>query len=408
MILIPIGTDAPLKRRPVVNYAIIAINVAAYLLFNVLAQRFRLSELIALKRDMMLWPGSPTIWQFLTYQFLHADILHLLGNMWFLWLFGNPTNSKMGDLPYLLFYLAGGVFAGFGFALTETELPCLGASGSIAAVTTAYLVFFPRSVVRMFYWIFWFIGDFHVGSMPLIIGKMILWDNIVAMRLQSGGLVTVAYEAHLAGYAFGFLGGLLLLLIHAIERDPFDILSLWSRWRRRRQFAAAVAEGRAGSPYDLPAGQHEQVPLPVARPATGSVEHRALEIKGAISKAIDRFDLPEAARLYKQLLELDPQQILPRGQQLDVANQLTSQGEYALAVEAYEKFLQRYPGGDEATQVRFLLGVICARHLGDYEKAEQYLVACQQSLRDEKQIAQCKYWLEVVRRSRTDRQGEAQ
>ena len=213
MILIPIGTDAPLRRRPVVNYAIIAINVAAYLLFNVLAQRFRLSELIALKRDMMLWPGSPTIWQFLTYQFLHADILHLLGNMWFLWLFGDPTNSKMGDLPYLLFYLAGGVFAGFGFALTETELPCLGASGSIAAVTTAYLVFFPRSVVRMFYWIFWFIGDFHVGSMPLIIGKMILWDNIVAMRLQSGGLVTVAYEAHLAGYAFGFLGGLLLLLI---------------------------------------------------------------------------------------------------------------------------------------------------------------------------------------------------
>ena len=78
------------------------------------------------------------MYQFFTYQFLHADVGHLFGNLLFLWVFGNSVNGKMGNWPYLLFYLAGGVCAAWGWAaLNPGPLHLVGASGAIAAVTTA-------------------------------------------------------------------------------------------------------------------------------------------------------------------------------------------------------------------------------------------------------------------------------
>lgn len=402
MILLPIGTDAPLKTKPTVNYVLIAVNVAFFGLFNLLAQMQGGQELARIREGMILYPGTPDLYQFITYQFLHAGWAHLLGNMWFLYLFGNAVNAKMGNIPYLFFYLAGGIFAGIGFSLTEMQNPVLGASGAIAAVTTAYLVLFPRSTVRLFYWVFVFIGDIEVGSMPLILGKMIVWDNIITADLMASPGVErqVAYEAHLSGYAFGFIAALLMLLVRALPRDAFDIVSLWNRWRRRREFATIYGGGSAGVGPVLarPAGE---LPGLSSTEGTASIaaspRSPADEVRAQMSQAIDRFDLATATKRYRELIQLDPQQVLSRSNQLDIANQLTAEGDYPLAVEAYEKFLKNYPNGTTSQHVRFLLGVIYARHLRDYPKAIECLEACRPGLTDANMVKQCEYWLQVAK-----------
>ncbi len=253
MFLLPIGNNAPMRERPTVNYVLIAINAVFFALFYVLAHMPGGQELAQIRDGMILYPQSPYLFQFITYQFLHAGWAHIIGNMWFLYLFGNAVNSKMGNAPYLFFYLAGGVFAGIGFALTGTQNPVLGASGSIAAVTTAYLVLFPRTTVRLFYWFLVFMGDLEVGSMLLIVGKMIVWDNIITADLLTspGADRAIAYEAHLSGYAFGFVATLLMMLVGALPRDTFDIVALWNRWKRRREFAGIYSDSPLGRPLTV-------------------------------------------------------------------------------------------------------------------------------------------------------------
>jgi membrane associated rhomboid family serine protease len=402
-VVLPIGTDAPLQSKPTVNYVLIALNIGIFGLFNILGKMPGGAELLQIHQHMILYPATPDLYQFVTYQFLHAGWAHILGNMWFLWLFGNAVNSKMGNVPYLFFYLAGGVFAGIGFSLTEMQNPVLGASGAIAAVTTAYLVLFPRSTVRLFYWFFVFIGDIQVGSILLIVGKMIVWDNIITADLLpgTGAERQIAYEAHLSGYAFGFVAALLMLLVKALPRDPFDIVSLWNRWKRRREFAGIYGPGApaiAQTPVARPVQQSQDWLSEETVPPISDDPHDGRKnLRTRIAREIDKFDLAAATKTYRELIQLDPKQVLVRSNQLDVANQLTAEGDYPLATEAYEKFLNRYPNGATVQHVRFLLGVIYARHLRNYPKAIECLETCHRDLTNANMVKQCDYWLAVAR-----------
>ena len=111
----------------------------------------------------MLHPATPELWQFVSYAFLHGGIAHLGGNMLFLFIFGNNVNDKLGGVGYLCFYLAGAVFSGIGHSMVSAT-PILGASGAVAAVTGAYLVLFPRSMVRVFYWLLIFIDTVDIDT----------------------------------------------------------------------------------------------------------------------------------------------------------------------------------------------------------------------------------------------------
>src|SRR5690349_5453445 len=141
----PLRTDSPLRTTPWMNWGLIVANVLVFLL----EQRFP-----SLARTWHLNPRSPSLPSYFTYAFLHADALHLAGNMLFLYIFGNNVNDKMGHIGYLGFYLAGGVFAGVGHAATGPSLGVIGASGAVAAVTGAYMVLLPRSHVSVLYWFF--------------------------------------------------------------------------------------------------------------------------------------------------------------------------------------------------------------------------------------------------------------
>ncbi|MAX23203.1 MAG: rhomboid family intramembrane serine protease, partial [Phycisphaeraceae bacterium] len=144
MLLIPLHTDRRLTSLPLVNVSLIAANLIIFAI-----QHGTNTELA---RTLLLNPLDPSLFQFVTYQFLHQDIYHIGGNMIFLWTFGNNVEDRLGKIGYLFFYLAGGIIAGLGHCLGEVS-PVLGASGSVAAVTGAFLVLFPNTRTTIFYWI---------------------------------------------------------------------------------------------------------------------------------------------------------------------------------------------------------------------------------------------------------------
>src|SRR5690242_13116439 len=138
----PIRTDSPLRRTPWMNWLLIAANILVYIAQSHGGRR-------GWDRAYYLNPADLSILGYFTYQFMHGSWAHVLGNMLFLYIFGNNVNDKMGSFGYLAFYLAGGVAAGIGHVMTAT-VPILGASGAVAAVTGAYLVLFPRSHITIF------------------------------------------------------------------------------------------------------------------------------------------------------------------------------------------------------------------------------------------------------------------
>jgi len=199
--LIPLG-DA--SRRPrgfaIVTTLIILVNAYVFLLELSGGDRFvRAWSAIPLR----ITHGHHTI-TLITSMFMHASWMHIIGNMVFLWAFGPAIEDAMGRLRYLVFYLAGGIIAMMAQVLADplSTIPCLGASGAIAAVMGAFIVTFPRDRIRalMFFLIF-----FRVTYIPavILIGFWFLMQvlNFGAIAdVRTGG---VAYIAHIAGFIFG-------------------------------------------------------------------------------------------------------------------------------------------------------------------------------------------------------------
>jgi membrane associated rhomboid family serine protease len=361
MLLLPIGTDVRPRRPPLGNWALIAANIAMFVLTDMLmgAAGERLKNIYALDA------ARPELWQYLTYQFMHGDVAHLLGNMLFLWIFGDAVCDRMGSVCYLIFYLAGGVFAGVVFA-GSADNPMIGASGAIAGVTTAFLVLFPRVHVTMLFWLFLFLTTFQIPAMILIVFKIILWDNVLAPAMDRGLTSNVAYSAHLGGYAFGFLVALLMLVVRALPRNQFDALALWGRWRRRSGYVDGIPRGGPGARLiDV----REMASRPLEALQLTPIEALREQI---VERITDR-DMAEAARLHGELLTLDPAQVLPRNAQLELANFLAHQQRHDAAAAAYEGFLAAYPAAPDAHQVRLLLGLIYNRYLRAPERAVAHL-----------------------------------
>lgn len=387
LMFFPIRTDRRLTSTPWVNYALIGLNLVIFALTmnqvaaaDAISQRLYLEQisnapnLLAIARlkeqldqvpvlHYYLRPGETQLFQFISYGFLHANLMHLVGNMIFLFIFGNGVEDRLGKIGYLFFYLAGGVLAGLGHIATSGA-PVLGASGAVAAVTGAYLALFPLSNVTIIYW-FFFIGAFEVSSMLLILFRVA--QDVVFQVL---GIGNVAYMAHLAGYGFGFAVGMGLLLGRLLPREPYDMLALIQQKRRREQFRR-LTRGGSYQPWD-----HAKAGAPASRTGAEPVtpEQTALmERRGRISAAINNHDLPTAARRYVELIEDHPDQVMAQQTQLDLANQLMADGWYDRAAAAYELFLKAYPTYTQRQQVQLILGLIHARYLEQPDRAKTLL-----------------------------------
>jgi membrane associated rhomboid family serine protease len=209
--MIPLKDDNPTRTFPIINYALIAANVAVFLYQITLPpnayKAFLMANAMIPMRIPQFLAGSVgfkmAFYPMLTSMFLHGGLMHLLGNMLFLYIFGDNVEDYVGHLPYLLFYLVCGIGSGLIHSLfnLHSSLPALGASGAISGVMGAYAVLFPRARVLMLFFVFlvpvpayfvlgyWFLLQFLSG-----IGEF--------GAAAAGG---VAWWAHIGGFLMGLV-----------------------------------------------------------------------------------------------------------------------------------------------------------------------------------------------------------
>ena len=206
--LFPIGDDNSSRRTmPVVTYALIALNALVFFLELNQGESF-VRHWAVVPRQLVANPSAeiPTIF---TSMFMHAGWMHLLGNMLFLWIFGDNVEERLGRARFLIFYLACGIAATLAQVAVsaESRIPNLGASGAIAGVLAGYLVLFPKGRVRV-------LVGVGVASLPalLVIGLWIVLQIIsgIASFTQSAQTGGIAYMAHIGGFVAGLALAFLL------------------------------------------------------------------------------------------------------------------------------------------------------------------------------------------------------
>lgn len=195
--MIPLYDEYRPSRASIVTIGLIFLNTIIFFLsFNNLEAIVNKFGLIP--QNILLGKELYTVF---TSMFLHVGFLHLIGNMWFLWVFGNNLEAAMGRLRFLLFYLLCGFFASFIFVFLSQEklLPIVGASGAISGVLGGYFILFPKHRIKSFLLVFFFPLFFSVPAVVFLI----LWILFQVLYPVPG----VATGAHL----IGFLAGVLLV-----------------------------------------------------------------------------------------------------------------------------------------------------------------------------------------------------
>jgi membrane associated rhomboid family serine protease len=205
--MLPIRDHNPSGRRPYVTYTLIVINVLIFLAFNL-----SLGEGRALNLFFYEWGMVPAqisagqdYYSLVTSQFLHGGIMHIGGNMLFLWIFGDNMEDEMGHIPFLLFYLASGVFAALAQWVVEpaSQVVTIGASGAIAGVMGGYLLLFPKAKVDILLILIVFFKIFPIPAWFMLgVWFLLQVGNGVISDPDLGG---VAYWAHAGGFVVGLL-----------------------------------------------------------------------------------------------------------------------------------------------------------------------------------------------------------
>ena len=147
-------------------------------------------------------PGKNVLLAVLVSLFLHGSVLHLAGNMLFLWVFGNNVEDRLGPVPFAVFYVAAGIVATLGQAAIDVRsgVPLVGASGAVAGVMGAYLVWYPRARVLTLFFVF-LVFWFRIPAAVLLVAWLVL-------QFFTNPNEGVAWVAHVAGFAFGVVVGL--------------------------------------------------------------------------------------------------------------------------------------------------------------------------------------------------------
>ncbi|MGB0086606.1 MAG: rhomboid family intramembrane serine protease [Rhodomicrobiaceae bacterium] len=204
--VIPIGDDDSARRSfPIVTYALIIANVLVFFLELNAGNTF-IRHWAFIPHEFSANPAGE-IQTVFSAMFMHASWLHLIGNMLYLWIFGDNVEDNFGSFRFLLFYLACGIAATFAqFAvLPQANIPNLGASGAIAGVLAAYLILFPRGRVTVL------IGN-GLTQVPaiIVIGLWILLQfisgvGVITNAAHDANVGGVAYMAHIGGFAAGLV-----------------------------------------------------------------------------------------------------------------------------------------------------------------------------------------------------------
>ena len=247
--MFPVQDSVPSRSVPVVTRALILINVVVFFfelalpdqslerlfyLFGIVPARFT-------HPGWAEWAGFPvdSYWPVLTHQFLHGGWLHIISNMWTLWIFGDNVEDRMGPVRFAVFYLTCGVVAGLTQMLSnpDSTVPSVGASGAIAGVLGAYLLLFPTARLVLMFPVLFLPFFFEVPAV-LYLGVWFasqLFSGTLALASpdQVGG---IAWWAHIGGFVAGLLlCGFFVRRRHPRRRlqpDEYDIEWAWDPQQR--------------------------------------------------------------------------------------------------------------------------------------------------------------------------------
>jgi membrane associated rhomboid family serine protease len=366
--LLPLS-DAPNPRGvPVVTYLLIAVNVLVYALVTVplglqqadlsdprlgdYLETFRrslppglsLREVVSQisQYDLFVFahgykPASPQISDLFVSLFLHGGFMHLLGNMLFLWIYGDNVEHRLGRVPFLFWYLATGVAATLAFAMFagDSMVPLVGASGAISGVLGFYFLWFPRNTVRVFVFLFPFFMNVINVPARIVLGIFLILDNLLPFLMSGGsGGGGVAYGAHLGGFVAGLLAARIV--------TP------------REARVSADSLGDQGQPGG------------VAQPLTA--------IPQTVGDRLNGGDMAGAARAYFTLTPDKTQGLLTPEQSLRLADWLAANHHTDAALAVLRRQLRDDPAGPLAARAHAGAGLIQLRQLGQVVPAYQHFL----------------------------------
>lgn len=334
-----------------------------------------------LVRFGQVWRHNLTPWGPVTSAFLHGDFMHILGNMIALVVFGPAVEDRFGRAGFSVFYLLGAIGSGLAHTLAS-EAPAIGASGAIAGVTGAFLILFPNTRVR----VFWFFIMITIVMVPAwwLIGLYVVMDLIAQTFNPENG---IANAAHLGGYGFGVAVAIALLATGLLAREPYDLFSIFMHKRRRRAFRTAAGSARP-KPYEA-----AQIPNPIS--------DELASVRGQIARRVGEGNMDDAADRYLVMRErFGPERgatTLPRDTQYQIANHLYSRGERAEALRAYEDLLEAYPRDSERGLILVLVARIQSRDLGRADAALEILKPLAERDEDDDIRALARHELDAIR-----------
>ncbi len=375
---LPIGDAPNPPGTPVVNYALIALNVAVFVIFTMplasqgadpadpllreyvqfLGERvgrpLSAGEVAATVSayDLVVYeygfrPASPSIVALFSSMFLHGGFMHLAGNMLFLWIYGDNVEHRLGRVRYALAYVGAGVAATlFHSAFSMgSNTPMVGASGAISGVLGFYFLLFPRNTVRVFVMLFPFFMNVVVVRARIVLGFYIIISNILPFVLTTAGGGGVAHGAHIGGFLAGLAAA---ALVDRRERVATP------REYRAAHAAARPAAGPAAGPAEAPAARQPSVAETVSSlVSTGRVSEAAQAYFGASEKASG---------------SVNPRDVLVIGRWL------SENGHAKAALSAFRRILRDHPTGPLAADAHLGAGLVQLRILERPTSAYQHFL----------------------------------
>lgn len=357
MFVIPLGDAPNPKGVPLATYALIAINVLVYLLVSLPltwaipeAGDPRLAEYLSVlarelpttadldqvqqqitQYDLFVFdhgfrPSAAGLGDLVTSLFLHGGLLHLVGNMLFLWIYGDNVEHRLGSARYIAYYLLTGVVATLSHAAfnLQSGVPLVGASGAISGVLGFYFVWFPHNTVRLLLGLFpFFVRQAQLGA-RVVLGFYLVVDNLLPLLLLPTG--AVAHGAHIGGFIAGL--GVAILI-------------------DRRQLS---------SPADF---EVAMPPQPSSSPLAESIAHGRFE---------------EAARHYFAMPAHQTRGALSPSDSLALARWLSTTGHPQAALVVYQRQLRDHPIGPGSPEAHLHAGLLLLHNFNQPAAAYQHLV----------------------------------
>ncbi|MBN1247557.1 MAG: rhomboid family intramembrane serine protease [Anaerolineae bacterium] len=209
--MFPLRDNVPSRRFPIVTLVIVLVNVGLFLIEVLMGESATaLTEAFGVVPARLIdnWYNPVVLFTLLSSMYLHGGWAHLIGNMWYLWIFGDNIEDRMGRLGYFIFYTLCGIAAALiqVAVAPRSTIPMIGASGAIAGVLGAYLLLYPRARVSTLVPVFYFIRIIWLPAILVLGGWFLvqLLNGLASLNVQmmTGG---VAFWAHIGGFVAGMV-----------------------------------------------------------------------------------------------------------------------------------------------------------------------------------------------------------